>query len=42
MAENEALCRRHFLSDRKYRQRGYQDSGGGKKKEFEKSGAPPK
>ena len=42
MAENEALCRRHFLSDRKYRQRGYQDSGGGKKKEFEKPAAAPK
>jgi hypothetical protein len=33
-------CRRRLqealLSDRKYRQRGYQDSGGGPKKEFEK------
>ena len=27
------------MSDRKYRQRGYQDSGGGAKKEFEKSAA---
>jgi predicted RNA-binding Zn-ribbon protein involved in translation (DUF1610 family) len=35
-AENEAFFRRHSLSDRKYRQRGYQDSGGGAKKEFEK------
>src|SRR6266581_3293524 len=35
-AQNEAFCRRHFLSDRKYRQHGYQDSGGKVKKEFEK------
>jgi len=28
------------LSDRKYRQRGYQDSGTGPKKEFEKPSAP--
>ena len=30
------------MSDRKYRQRGYQDSGGGPKKEFEKPSAPKK
>ena len=43
-AENEAFSRRHFLSDRKYRQRGYQDSGAGSgpKKEFEKPSAPKK
>jgi hypothetical protein len=28
-----------FLSDRKYRQRGYQDSGGGAKKEFDNASA---
>jgi predicted RNA-binding Zn-ribbon protein involved in translation (DUF1610 family) len=31
-----------LLSDRKYRQHGYQDSGGGAKKEFEKSAPSPK
>jgi hypothetical protein len=31
-----------LLSDRKYRQRGYQDSGGGARKEFEKPAAAPK
>jgi predicted RNA-binding Zn-ribbon protein involved in translation (DUF1610 family) len=44
-AENEAVSRRHFLSDPKYRQRGYQDSGSKdreKKKEFDKSAAPKK
>jgi len=43
-AENEAFSRRHFLSDRKYRQRGYQDSGAGSgaKKEFDKPSAPKK
>ncbi|MGA3105236.1 MAG: hypothetical protein ABSD53_12210 [Terriglobales bacterium] len=30
------------MSDRKYRQRGYQDSGGGAKKEFEKPAGAPK
>jgi hypothetical protein len=30
------------LSDRKYRQRGYQDSGSGEKKQFEKASAPKK
>lgn len=30
------------MSDRKYRQRGYQDSGGGAKKEFDKPAAAPK
>ncbi len=40
-AENGAFFRRRFLSDRKYRQHGYQDSGGGAKKEPEKP-APPK
>ena len=38
----EAFSGRHCLSDRKYRQRGYQDSGGGAKKEFEKPTAAPK
>jgi predicted RNA-binding Zn-ribbon protein involved in translation (DUF1610 family) len=44
-AENEAVSRRRLLSDPKYRQRGYQDSGGkdrDKKKEFDKSAAPKK
>jgi hypothetical protein len=36
------VYRRHCLSDRKYRQRGYQDSGGGAKKEFDKTAAPKK
>ena len=44
-AENEAVSRRHLLSDPKYRQRGYQDSGSKdreKKKEFDKFAAPKK
>jgi hypothetical protein len=38
-ADNEASSRRHSLSDRKYRQRGYQDSGAAAKKEIEKPAA---
>jgi predicted RNA-binding Zn-ribbon protein involved in translation (DUF1610 family) len=34
--------RRHFLSDRKYRQRGYQDSGSKPKKEFDQPAAAKK
>jgi predicted RNA-binding Zn-ribbon protein involved in translation (DUF1610 family) len=45
-ADNGAFFRRHSLSDRKYRQRGYQDSGGGAKngarKEGDKPAAPKK
>ncbi len=43
-ADNEAFFRRHGLSDRKYRQHGYQDSGAGSgpKKEFERPAAPKK
>jgi hypothetical protein len=41
-ADNEAFCRRRSLSDRKYRQRGYQDSGSRPKKEFEKPAASKK
>jgi hypothetical protein len=41
-ADNEAVWGEVFLSDRKYRQRGYQDSGGGPKKDFEKPAAAPK
>ena len=42
-AENEAFFRRRFLSDRKYRQRGYQDSGAGpKREEFGEAGGRQK
>jgi predicted RNA-binding Zn-ribbon protein involved in translation (DUF1610 family) len=43
-ADNEASPGRRFLSDRKYRQHGYQDSGdaksGGAKRDFDKPAAP--
>jgi predicted RNA-binding Zn-ribbon protein involved in translation (DUF1610 family) len=40
--QNEAIFQEAFLSDPKYRQRGYQDSGSRQKKEFEKTPAAPK
>jgi predicted RNA-binding Zn-ribbon protein involved in translation (DUF1610 family) len=40
MSELRIILEEALLSDRKYRQHGYQDSGGGAKKEFDKPSAP--